>query len=436
MKKVLSILLAACMLVLFMAGCGNSSSEDGSSGSGSPGSSGTSSSSGEQVTLTFMRTGTPEVLHEIFDPMIEAFEKEYPNIKIDMQDLGWSDAEKTMQTMAASKTLPDVMYHLPGTIFDLADKGLVLDLTSYVDDELKEDMYPAMMQAGQYDGKQYMITCGGTSLILWYNADLFKQAGLDPDNPPKTWDEFLDACKALDKLDGVDPIGLYAKPSGGETSFVYESLFTTEFGDSAWDAGKNQYVYDSDAGKNAAVKTLKFLQDVTAYAQDSFVEYGRFDVRTLLRDGKVAMTFDAINMANQAPEQLESGKLRCTSIPCGSSGKNSTAVNTGGWFIPTNSKHPDEAWTFLRYMMRTENQVAHAKYGSVPMLKSEAATYKDGYMLDVIKTMENSYAEGICPQTNALWAVNGEQLQLLMMGNQTPEQTQENMAKEHADIYK
>ena len=217
MKKVLSILLAACMLVLFMAGCGNSSSEDGSSGSGSPGSSGTSSSSGEQVTLTFMRTGTPEVLHEIFDPMIEAFEKEYPNIKIDMQDLGWSDAEKTMQTMAASKTLPDVMYHLPGTIFDLADKGLVLDLTSYVDDELKEDMYPAMMQAGQYDGKQYMITCGGTSLILWYNADLFKQAGLDPDNPPKTWDEFLDACKALDKLDGVDPIGLYAKPSGGET---------------------------------------------------------------------------------------------------------------------------------------------------------------------------------------------------------------------------
>lgn len=39
--------------------------------------------------------------------------------------------------MAASETLPDVMYHLPGTIFDLADKGLVLDLTSYVDDELK-----------------------------------------------------------------------------------------------------------------------------------------------------------------------------------------------------------------------------------------------------------------------------------------------------------
>ena len=42
----------------------------------------------------------------------------------------------------------------------------------------------------------------------------------------------------------------------------------------------------------------------------------------------------------------------------------------GRWFIPTNSAHPDEAWTFLRYMMRTENQIEHAKYGSVPMLKS------------------------------------------------------------------
>ena len=79
--------------------------------------------------------------------------------------------------------------------------------------------------------------------------------------------------------------------------------------------------------------------------------------------------------------------------------------------IPTNSQHPDEAWTFLRYMMRTENQLAHAAYGSVPMLKSEAASYTDGYMVQVVKSLDNSYAEGICPQTNALWAVNGEQLQ-------------------------
>ena len=70
------------------------------------------------------------------------------------------------------------------------------------------------------------------------------------------------------------------------------------------------------------------------------------------------------------------------------------------------------------------------------MLKSEAASYTDGYMVQVVKSLDNSYAEGICPQTNALWAVNGEQLQLLMMGKQSAADTQANIASEHADIYK
>lgn len=433
MKKFWGIFLALCM-ILSLAGCGNTASSAVSTPAAGTGDN-ASTASTETVTLTFMRTGTPEVLHEIFDPMIEAFETEYPNIKIDMQDLGWGDAEKTLQTMAASQTLPDVMYHLPGTIFDLADKGLILDLTSYVDDELKADMYPAMMEAGQYDGKQYMITCGGSTIMLWYNADLFTQAGLDPENPPKTWDEFLAACEALSTIDGIDPLGLYAKSAGGETSFLFESLFTSEFGGSAWDGETNTYVFDSEEGKEAAVNTLQFMQDITQYAQDSYVEYGRFDVRTLLRDGKVAMVLDAINMANQVTDQLEDGTIRCAVVPAGASGINSSAVNVGGWYIPTNSEHPDEAWTFLRYMMRTENQLAHAAYGSVPMLKSEAASYTDGYMQNVVSSLDNSYAEGICPQTNALWAVNGEQLQLLMMGNQTAAETQANIAAEHADIY-
>ena len=437
MKKKLAFFLTACMLAMLLAACGNPDASGSKAPDSNPSSAPSAEgNSGETVTLTLMRTGTPEVLHGIFDPIIEQFEADHPNIKIDMQDLGWGDAEKTLQTMSASKTLPDVMYHLPATIFDLASKGLILDLTPYVDDELKNDMYPAMLQAGQYNGKQYMISCGGTGLIMWYNADLFQQAGLNPDAPPKTWAEFLDACKALSAIDGISPLGLYASPAGGETSFVFESLFTTEYGGSAWDPDKNQYVYDSEENKAAAVNTLQFMQDITQYAQDSYVEYGRFDSRTLLRDGKVAIVLDAINMANQIPDQLADGTIRAAAIPCGSSGVQSTAINLGGWFIPTNSQHPDEAWTFLRYMMETENQLAHAAYGSVPMLKSESAHYTEGYMLDVIASLDNSYPEGICVDTNALWAVNGEQLQLLMMGSQSAEETWQNISAEHGEIYK
>ena len=434
MKKLLAVLMAVCMLATVLAGCGSSSTAAPSS---EPAASADAAGdkSDEVVTLTLVRTGTPEVLHEIFDPLIAEFETQHPNIKIDMQDLGWADAEKTLQTMSASRTLPDVMYHLPATIFSMYEKGLILDLTDYVDDDLKADMYPAMMEAGQYNGKQLMITCAASSLIMWYNADLFEQAGLDPDNPPKTWDELLDACEALSAIDGISPMGMYAAPGGGETSFFFESLFTTQIGGSAWDADNNRYLYDQEDYKADAVKTLQLIQDLTAYAQEGYVESGRFATRTLMRDGKVGMVLDLPNMANQIPDGLADGTFRAAALPCGDSGVSSTAINAGGWFIPTNCEHPEEAWTFLRFMMETENQFAHEKYGSVPILKSEVDLYTSDYMKQIIKGMEISYPEGICVDTNALWTVTGEQLQLLMMGEQTAEDTWTNISTEHGEIY-
>lgn len=390
----------------------------------------------EVVTLTFMRTGTPEVLRDIFEPIIAEFEATHPNIKIDMQDLGWGDAERMLQAMAASRTLPDVMYHLPGTIFDLADKGLILDLTPYLDDELVNDMYPAMLDAGKYDGGQYMITCGGMTLMMWYNTEIFERAGLDPDNPPKTWDELIYAASEINKLDGVNGIGLYGNATGGETSFVFESLFDSAYGGSAWNLDTNTYVYDSPEGREAAIEALTLIQELVKYAQPSVVEYNRFDCRTLLRDGKVGIVLDGVNLANQVTEQMADGTIKAALLPACENGAVATAVNVGGWFIPTNSEHPDEAWEFLRFLMEPENQFAHKQYGSVPILKSEAAL-SEGTEYDKVveESTATAYAEGVCPQTTALWLVTGEELQRLILGMSTPEQTLDAITARHNEIY-
>lgn len=424
-KKLLSCLLVAVMVLALAAGCSSDNKDtDTSDGDGGD----------ENVTLTFMRTGTPEVLREIFEPIIADFEEEYPNIKVDMQDLGWSDAEKTMQTMASSKTLPDVMYHLPATIFDLADKGLVEDLSSYMDDELKSDMYDSLLTAGQYKGKQYMITCGGSTLLLWYNAELFEQAGLDPENPPSTWEEMLEAAKAIDEKTDAAGIAMYGNASGGETSFLFESLFASEIGGETWNG--ERYTYELEENRDAALNTLNFIRDLSQYSQGNIEEFGRFDIRTLVRDGKAGMALDLINMQNQIQDGLDSGEFKVAQIPAGSSGQHISAINVGGFFIPTNSEHKEEAWTFLRYLMQTENQKAHSTYGSVPILKSEAETYTgDAYYETVIASVNDSVAEGVTPKTNSLWLATGEQLQLLMMGNQDAETTLENIIEGHEAIY-
>lgn len=433
-RKIISIVVSCIMVTMLFTGCVKK--QDTSSDTGnSTENTNQPTEKKEQVTLTFVRTGTPEVLRGIFEPIIADFEKENPDIKIDMQDLGWGDAEKSLQVWASSKTLPDVMYHLPGTIFDLASKGLVVDVNQYMDEELKNNIYESLLQAGQYDGKQYVIPCGATSLLLWYNTDIFTKAGLDPEHPPKTFEELIAAAKAITEKAGVPGFGMYAKPAGGETSFVFESLFAAASGKNSWDAEKQKYSYDDPENKDAAVSALKLMQDLVPYTQQGIVEYGRFDTRTLLRDGQVGMVLDAINMANQIPDELDSGKIKVAQIPTGASGKQLSAINMGGWFIPSNSKYPEQAWRFLNYLMKTENQIKHTEYGSVPILKSESETYKGDYWKTIIKSVEDSVPEGISPKTNSLWTVNGEELQLLVMGKQTPEETVENMAKRHEEIY-
>lgn len=105
MKKICAMVLALCM-ILSLAGCGGTSGASASAPTADTSVDTSASAETETVTLTFMRTGTPEILHEIFDPMIEEFEKEYPNIKIDMQDLGWSDAEKRCRQWRPPKPCP------------------------------------------------------------------------------------------------------------------------------------------------------------------------------------------------------------------------------------------------------------------------------------------------------------------------------------------
>ena len=211
-------------------------------------------------------------------------------------------------------------------------------------------------------------------------------------------------------------------------------MFASEVGGVPWNGARYTYVLEEN--REAALNTLNFIKEMTQYSQGSVEEFGRFDIRTLLRDGNVGMALDAINMQNQIQDGLDSGKFRVAQLPAGNSGKQISAVNAGGFFIPTNSEHKEEALTFLRYLMNTDNQKAHSTYGSIPVLQSEAAKYAgNAYYEIVIQSVSDSVPEGITPKTNSLWQVTGEQLQLLMMGNQDAETTLDNIIAGHQEIY-
>src|SRR5690606_7074652 len=74
----------------------------------------------------------------------------------------------------------------------------------------------AVQNALSFDGDRYGVPQGADGRVLYYNKDLFAQAGLDEDWAPESWDDILDASRDLKKLDGVTPIQLNAGTAMGE----------------------------------------------------------------------------------------------------------------------------------------------------------------------------------------------------------------------------
>ena len=158
------------------------------------------------VKLTFTRAGDSATVAKVFDPMIKAFEQVAdPNVKIVSIPMGFDEANKRFPMMTATGTLPDVMLPPDSLSASLGQKGAFLQLDSKLSKEMTNDIPKSMWAApcASENGVTFGVPANAGALVLWYNADLFKKAGLDPSKPPNTWDEFVAYAKAIKEKTGV-----------------------------------------------------------------------------------------------------------------------------------------------------------------------------------------------------------------------------------------
>lgn len=193
-KKLIAGILGVTMIAGMITGCGG--------GSGEP-------SDGTTTIKYATYSAGPDHLEDM-DAMIEEFEKQNPDIKVDVEVIGYDDYFTKLQTQASSKTLPDVFEMNYENFNTYAGNGVLLDLTELADGD--EDFSPDMLTGNTYeyfqnDGKLYGLTEKVSDVVLYYNKDMFDAAGLEYPQADWTWDDLLTAAQALTK-DGV--YGFYA----------------------------------------------------------------------------------------------------------------------------------------------------------------------------------------------------------------------------------
>ncbi len=333
------------------------------------------------IKLKLLRLGDFSKAGPIFQPIIESFEAEHPNIKVEFMTMGWGEATTKLRLLAEQGELPDVTFINIANGWDLASEGYLMDLSGRLtsDAELSTELPESVINIVKTsDDKLYWIPSAAGAFGLWYNKELFEKAGLDPDKPPKTMEEMVNYAQIITEKTGVPGLGFGIKATESFANIV-ESFYSSYSGVELWDDKTRTFTFANDEkNREAFTQALEMMSSIVNdynITQPNPVEYEPSgELRPLFRDGKVAMTLDGVWLVKELQEELQKGansKFMTALFPEGPAGSH-PIMGCDGWAIPESCKHKEEAWLLIKHLMNSENQTRHAtQWGLLPILNSE-----------------------------------------------------------------
>jgi multiple sugar transport system substrate-binding protein len=270
---------------------------------------------------------------------------------------------------------------------DWLQQGAIMPLDSYMKSshfDLSKFTDGAWNQ-GHLNGHYYTMTAEQDALVLLYNKDLFKAAGLDPNKPPQTLSQLLTDAKKLTLYNGdgsIKQLGLLPNGSinGGGADFF--QLWGNLFGGTWYDDAHKKITASNPHNVQALTWLANFWKQYGPSKLDRFESgFGTYLGPTdPFAQGKIAMLVDGDWWPTDLPKggKLNLGNLGGTYIPYpdGQPALARTSAVFGDVMeIPKGSKHPDLAWKFINWYMNSEREQLNlpATLTGYPLLKSALA---------------------------------------------------------------
>jgi sn-glycerol 3-phosphate transport system substrate-binding protein len=170
-------------------------------------------------------------LTKVIDNLVAGFEKENPNVKISAVYAGNYD-DARIKALAAQKAgqpaQMSVLFSID--IYELLEQDLIVPFddmaTSAADKAWLKSFYPALMANGTYKGKVYGIPFQRSTIVMYWNKDAFKDAGLDPEKPPTNWNEMRTMAAKLVKKDAGGNVSRWGVmvPSTGYAYWMFQAF--------------------------------------------------------------------------------------------------------------------------------------------------------------------------------------------------------------------
>ncbi|KGP01952.1 ABC transporter substrate-binding protein [Alcaligenes nematophilus] len=289
-------------------------------------------------------------LTDVVDGMIKDYQAQNPEVTVKAVYSGNYD-ETRVRALSALRAGEPVQLSVLGALdtHDLVEQGLVEAFSDVAQDATSQDwlksFYPALMANGTLEGKVWGIPFQRSTIVMFYNKDMFREAGLNPDQAPKTWDELVQTAQ---KLTNDQHHGLMI-PSTGYPYWMFQAMALQNGRQLMNEEGTQVYFNDPKS-----VEALQFFHDL-AYkhkvSPTGTIEWGT--LRQAFVQGKTAMMWHTTGNLTAVKNEAKFD-FGVAMLPA----KEKAASPTGGGnfylFKGANEEQKKAALDFVRWMTAPE----------------------------------------------------------------------------------
>jgi multiple sugar transport system substrate-binding protein len=273
---------------------------------------------------------------------------------------------------AAAGDLPDA-FDLDGPLVArLVDAGLLAPLNGFFSPDELQDFLPTILAQGTIDGRLYALGAFDSAVVLYYDRDLLRRAGVEPAPPGAgwTWEEFMDACAKLQAA-GIEPLTLHMDENADE-------WYTYAFSPVVWSAGGALIDPDQQrvTGVLASPANRQALSAWQKLFQRGFAAADPVDPNPFAR-GHVAMDWTGHWMA-RAHLELKGDRLGVMLLPRVGP-EHAAPSGSWCWALSSTARNPDGAARWLRWVTDTTTGVIPIvrANGAVPARRSAFAAFPE-----------------------------------------------------------
>jgi multiple sugar transport system substrate-binding protein len=302
-----------------------------------------------KTVLDFWQFWTDPQVKPALIEIIHQFEKENPEIKINLTDLTWSEGHEKIVVAFASGTAPDILELGSDWVPEFSSQDVLLDLTSDAE-KIKQDFL--MWEPVSYKGRIYGFPWLLDTRVLFYNKELMIKVSLDPEKPPLTWEELSSFCR---KINLLKPEAYGFGANSAERHRLYKKFLPFFWGNGGKILSSDQK--SSEINSPAGKEALAFYKKLT--------EQGTVDNQRMLdenfKQGKIGFVISGGWLLNDIQKNLPNLKFGVCLIPKPEKGVFSSFAGGEFLVISKKCKNPDSAKKFIQHLIKKENSLKLCK---------------------------------------------------------------------------